>query len=164
MSELVLGIALFIEVVSSGVRFLVPLHAHWWVVPGHLYLGHIQHVNSMSGGFVASLVASILFLAAALKLNGASAGQSRWTRLAVVCLALGLAGGLANAYELLAFGSATDFLGVRTSGMYSANVYDLADLALYVGSFGRLLLIFGAVGRAFNRRRRIAERAWNGVA
>lgn len=77
--------------VSVGIRLLVPLHAHWWFVPGHLYLGHVQHDTSMSPGFLVSLALSVLFLLAALKVNGGASGRSTWSRVAVACL-VGTAG------------------------------------------------------------------------
>ena len=153
----ILDIVGFIELVSLGIRVFVPLHAHWWLVPEHLYLGHLQHVDSMSAGFLGALLLSVLFLLCGLRVNSGASGTSRWSRVAVACLAIGLAGGLANAFEVVAFGSATDFIGVTASSASYTRVYDLADLALYVGSFGRILLIVGATGRALRRRR---NRVW----
>ena len=99
---------------------------HWfWLISPVLYIKHVQNLNT------AVPLVPIMILAAGslpLLLWALRSSHPEAPSLLDGCAGLIVGGGLANYAEIVTLGSVTDFLGVRTAGIYS-----MGDVAQLVG-------------------------------
>jgi hypothetical protein len=113
--------------IDALVREWIPEGRSFWIVQPVLYVAHRQSLDSPAAlalpvGGAALAFAAVLVLMIRQRSPGASP-------ILEITAALVLGGVLANLVEVGAFGSVTDFLGIRGSG----GIYSAGDLAFDLG-------------------------------
>ena len=105
-------------VAGALVRQAIGLGNGFWLTDPWLYVRHGQHMQPASGllgmGIIAAGAGLVLVTHMVASENLESSGLLR------AAVGIGVGGMLANAVELLLSGSVTDFIGVHTSGVWSA--------------------------------------------
>ena len=83
------------------------------------------------------LVAVALAISAAVLWWVAQEGAGRWHRIAAGLL---VGGALGNVVDRLVYGAVADFLNMSCCGMSNPYAFNLADIAVFAGAFGLVLL------------------------
>ena len=83
------------------------------------------------------LVAVALAISAAVLWWVAQEGAGRWHRIAAELL---VGGALGNVVDRLVYGAVADFLNMSCCGMSNPYAFNLADIAVFAGAFGLVLL------------------------
>ena len=117
------------EALGIYVRHWMPIHTGWWLIRPVLYLDHVENSVGPLGleGRAGRLATGILTAAGTALLVWVYT-TARQSQLFKTSIGLLLGGGIANTYEVVALGSATDYLGVRTLG-----IFNVADIAINAG-------------------------------
>jgi hypothetical protein len=113
--------------VDALVREWIPVGRSFWIIRPVLYVAHGQNLDSPPA--VALPVGGAAIAIALVLVRGIRRGSPHASLILELTAALMLGGALANAVEVLAVGSVTDFLGIRGSG----GIYSASDIAFEVG-------------------------------
>ena len=132
-------------IVSAIVRRELVLNQGFWVVEPVLYVRLVEHGGPDSFRWFAV----VAFLAAALVITWLWSTSFKPDGVTDVAIGLLAGGALANVVEIATLGAVTDFVGIRTAGIFSPG-----DLAMTVG-FGLMPFAVYHGASHLNRSRRI---------
>lgn len=133
---LVAAIVIADQATKHWVRLALPPGISRPVIPGLVYLTHVQNTGAAFGllrGYAPLLVAVTTAVLVVAYLNRNNLAQER--PVLRLGYALGIAGAVGNLVDRLLFGRVTDFIDLRFFP-----VFNLADTAI---TFGVILLVWG---------------------
>lgn len=117
---------------NIAVRHFLPLLQRHWIVPPLLFVRNTEHIQySFVGitGFPGRLAFGCMCVLVVMSICYVFREDGHRDPAVTLLAGLGLAGISANAFEIMSFGYATDFFGVRIPNYGSATA-NIADLAL----------------------------------